>query len=69
MLEDFVDTAKAYILYREQRRSIRDAVKSRNDSSEKVDSYLKEIDWQVKENANMTFSLQGIKPVCWFLYF
>jgi hypothetical protein len=26
----------------------------------KVDSYLKEIDWKVKENANMTYSLQGL---------
>lgn len=60
ILEDLVETAKAYILYREQRRSIREASKATDDSSEKVDSYLKEIDWQVKENANMTFSLQGL---------
>jgi ribonucleoside-triphosphate reductase len=60
MLEDLVETAKAYILYREQRRAIREASKATDDSSEKVDSYLKEIDWQVKENANMTFSLQGL---------
>ena len=56
ILEDLVETAKAYILYREQRRAIREASKAADDSSEKVDSYLKEIDWQVKENANMTFS-------------
>ncbi len=60
ILEDFVDTAKAYILYREQRRSIREASKAKDESSEKVDSYLQEMDWQVKENANMTFSLQGL---------
>ncbi len=60
ILEDLVETAKAYILYREQRRSIREASQAADDSSEKVDSYLKEIDWQVKENANMTFSLQGL---------
>jgi ribonucleoside-triphosphate reductase len=60
MLEDLVETAKAYILYREQRRSIREATKAVDESSEKIDSYLKEIDWQVKENANMTFSLQGL---------
>ncbi|MCX6720768.1 MAG: ribonucleoside triphosphate reductase [Candidatus Staskawiczbacteria bacterium] len=60
ILEDLVDTAKAYILYREQRRTIRESAKAADDSSEKVDSYLKEIDWQVKENANMTFSLQGL---------
>ena len=60
ILEDLVETTKAYILYREQRRAIREASKIADDSSEKVDSYLKEIDWQVKENANMTFSLQGL---------
>src|ERR1035437_6782964 len=58
ILEDLVDTAKAYILYRDQRRSIREAAKAVDESSEKIDSYLKEIDWQVKENAKMTFSLQ-----------
>ena len=60
MLEDLVETAKAYIIYREQRRAIREASKVNDESSEKIDSYLKEIDWQVKENANMTFSLQGL---------
>ena len=60
MLEGLVDTAKSFVLYREQRRSIREASKIADESSEKIDSYLKEIDWQVKENANMTFSLQGL---------
>jgi len=60
MLEDLKETAKAYILYRDQRRAIREAAKVVDESSEKVDSYLKELDWQVKENANMTYSLQGL---------
>jgi ribonucleoside-triphosphate reductase len=60
MLEGLVETAKAYVLYREQRRAIRETSKVADDSSEKIDSYLKELDWQVKENANMTFSLQGL---------
>ncbi len=60
ILEGFIETAKAYILYREQRRRIREAVAVSDESTEKVDSYLKEIDWQVQENANMTFSLQGL---------
>ncbi|MEK7080219.1 MAG: ribonucleoside triphosphate reductase [Patescibacteria group bacterium] len=60
MLENLVETAKAYILYREQRTKIREAGKVVDDSNEKVDSYLAELDWQVKENANMTFSLQGL---------
>ena len=60
MLEDFVETARAYIIYREQRRKIREASKVTDESSEKIDSYLQELDWQVNENANMTFSLQGL---------
>jgi len=60
ILEGLVETAKAYILYREQRRRIREATKVTDESSEKIDSYLQELDWQVNENANMTFSLQGL---------
>lgn len=60
ILDDLVETAKAYILYRDQRRAIREASKVTDESSEKVDNYLKEVDWQVKENANMTYSLQGL---------
>ena len=60
ILEGLVDTAKAYILYREQRRRIREAVAVVDESSERIDRYLKELDWQVYENANMTFSLQGL---------
>lgn len=60
ILEGLVDTAKAYILYREQRRRIREAVAVVDESTEMIDSYIKELDWQVQENANMTFSLQGL---------
>src|SRR3989344_7299906 len=60
ILEGLVDTARAYILYREQRRRIREMGAISDESSEKIDSYLKELDWQVAENANMTFSLQGL---------
>ncbi len=60
MEEGFSETAKAYILYREQRRRIREAQKATDESSEKIDSYLKELDWQINENSNMTFSLQGL---------
>ena len=60
ILENLVDTAKAYILYREQRRKIREAGVIVDESSERIDKYLKELDWQVYENANMTFSLQGL---------
>ncbi len=58
--EGLVETAKAYILYREQRRRIREAVAIVDESTEGVDKYLKELDWQVHENANMAYSLQGL---------
>jgi ribonucleoside-triphosphate reductase len=60
ILEGLVETAKSYILYREQRRRIREAVAIVDESTERIDQYLKELDWQVYENANMTFSLQGL---------
>jgi len=60
VLEDLVDTARAYILYREQRRRIRETATASDESSERIDKYIKELDWQVYENANMTFSLQGL---------
>ncbi|MCL0042516.1 ribonucleoside triphosphate reductase [Thermodesulfovibrionales bacterium] len=51
-------TAKAYILYREQRARVRSiAAKAQVDL---VDQYLGRLDWQVNENSNMTFSLQGL---------
>lgn len=57
---DLVEVAKAYILYREQRRKIRETVIASLESLDMVDQYLKEVDWEVKENANMTYSLQGL---------
>ncbi len=60
ILEGLVETAKAYILYREQRRRIREAVAVVDESTEIVDKYIQELDWQVLENANMTYSLQGL---------
>ncbi len=52
-------TAKAYILYREQHKNIREVSRLLRDISI-VDDYLEEQDWRVKENSNMTFSLQGL---------
>ena len=60
ILEDLVKTAKAYILYREQRKRIREAVRATEEAVERVDQYLDQLDWEVKENANMAFSLQGM---------
>jgi len=60
MILDFEETAKSYILYREERRKLRELEKSLDDSSDLVDKYLREMDWRVKENANMAYSLQGL---------
>ncbi len=60
ILEGFTETAKAYILYREQRRRIREAKTAIDEAVEMVDNYIQELDWQVRENANMAYSLQGL---------
>jgi ribonucleoside-triphosphate reductase len=60
ILEGYAETAKAYILYREQRRKIRESATAIDEAVEMVDQYLSELDWEIKENANMAFSLQGL---------
>ncbi len=51
-------TAKAYIIYREQHARIREIV-SRADV-DLIDRYIEREDWQVNENSNMAYSLQGL---------
>ncbi len=51
-------TAKAYILYREQHAHLRAIVTKSN--VDLINQYLHKSDWQVKENSNMTYSLQGL---------
>jgi len=54
----FYRTAKAYILYREQHAQIRNlAAKA---SVDLVENYLQGLDWKIKENSNMCYSLQGL---------
>ncbi|MEI8103950.1 MAG: ribonucleoside triphosphate reductase [Candidatus Moraniibacteriota bacterium] len=60
MILDFEETAKAYILYREQRRQNREAETAFDSAVSLVDKYLGNLDWVVKENANMAYSLQGL---------
>lgn len=60
MILDFEETAKAYILYREEHRRIREMENALDNSTDLVDKYLQEMDWRVKENANMAYSLQGL---------
>lgn len=60
IINDYTETAKSYILYREQRRRIREATTAIGEAVDMVDQYIQELDWQVKENANMAYSLQGL---------
>ncbi len=54
----FYKTAKAYILYREQHAQIRNITTKA--SIDLVEHYLEKLDWKVKENSNMCYSLQGL---------
>lgn len=60
ILEGLVKAAKAFILYREQRRRIREAIRVSEEAVDRLDQYLGKLDWEVQENANMAFSLQGL---------
>jgi ribonucleoside-triphosphate reductase len=54
----FYKTAKAYIIYREQHAQIRNiATRAHIDL---VEHYIRKLDWKVKENSNMSYSLQGL---------
>lgn len=52
-------TAKAYILYRKQHDDIRKAGQLFL-NNQIIANYLEKNDWRVKENSNMTYSLQGM---------
>jgi ribonucleoside-triphosphate reductase len=52
--------AKAYILYREQHRRIRNTKDILLDIVTTMDSYLKQEDWRVNENSNVSYSLGGL---------
>lgn len=51
-------TAKAFIIYREKHAEMRELIETQK--VEMMDQYLNNIDWQVKENSNMAYSLQGL---------
>ena len=56
----YADVAKAYILYRRQREKIRNTKNAVLNYKEIVDSYLKAMDWRVKENSTVTYSVGGL---------
>jgi ribonucleoside-triphosphate reductase (formate) len=69
-IQDLVETAlvelgeakaaKAYILYRAKHEAMRDAARLMLDINTTMDGYLSQVDWRVKENANVNYSLGGL---------
>lgn len=57
--QGFEKVYRVFSLYRELHQKLRD-VTSLVDSDELIEKYLENSDWRVKENANMTYSLQGL---------
>jgi len=56
---NFDEAFTAFSLYRELHQKQRE-ITSLVDSDELIEKYLSQQDWRVKENANMTYSLQGL---------
>jgi len=54
------DVSKAYILYRKQREKLRNLGTALINYQETVDGYLKNLDWRVKENSTVTYSVGGL---------
>lgn len=52
--------AKAYILYRKQREKLRNIKSTYLDYKETVNNYLNILDWRVKENSTVTYSVGGL---------
>ena len=56
----YFKTLRAYIVYREQRRSARDARQSWVNVEGSINEYLDQLDWRVNANANQGYSLGGL---------
>jgi len=57
---NYVNVAKAYILYRKQHQSIREVASTVINYKDTIDNYLKINDWRVKENSTVTYSVGGL---------
>lgn len=57
---DYADIAKAYILYREKRRAIREERNVVVQVEKAVTEYLEKLDWRVNANSNQGYSLGGL---------
>ncbi|MCK5861507.1 MAG: ribonucleoside triphosphate reductase [Candidatus Hydrogenedentes bacterium] len=58
LMSPFKKTAKAYILHRDQHTRVRELVNKADVAL--IDRYLERLDWKVRENSNMAYSLQGL---------
>lgn len=54
------ETAKNYIKYRYEHKKKRDKKETVNDIMNMFNEYIGQTDWTVKENSNMSYSLQGL---------
>jgi len=57
---NYLQTARAYIVYREQHQRMREDKKTLVDVSHAVNEYLDRADWRVSANANQGYSLGGL---------
>lgn len=57
---NFVKTARAYIAYRQQHKTLRDDKKTLVDVASSINEYLDRADWRVNANANQGYSLGGL---------
>lgn len=58
--EGHARTAKAYILYRKQHESLRRIKTTFVEVEKIVSGYLSQIDWRVRENSNIGYSMSGL---------
>ena len=57
---NYFATAKAYILYRDQRNRMRSDRKVMVDVESSINEYLEKLDWRINENANQGYSNGGL---------
>ncbi len=56
----YLKTARAYIVYREQHKQLREDTRTVVDVFSSINEYLDQLDWRVKANANQGYSLGGL---------
>jgi len=60
MEAEHYETARAYIVYREEHRKIRESKSLFLDITKLMEDYVGDQDWRVKENANVSYSFGGL---------